>query len=90
MIAFVPVVFGALAAAAPETFTISDLWVRNNAAVVESASFTVNPGNFSCAGISSAALTAVVTCSEPEFSFYIEQNTVSNYNLTLYKETGIS
>lgn len=83
----VPAIVSALAAAA-ETVSVSDLVVRNIDNSIQAASFTVQPANVSCSVADEAAVSSVVVCGESAYRFYIEEASLSNYNLTIYKELG--
>lgn len=83
----VSAIFSALAAAV-ETVSVSDLIVRNIDNSIESASFTVQPANVSCSVSDQAAVSSAVVCGESAYRFYIEEVSLSNYNLTIYKELG--
>ncbi|CZR54600.1 uncharacterized protein PAC_04484 [Phialocephala subalpina] len=70
-------------ALADDTVTVSDLIIRNINSTIESASFSI--ANTTC---SASQPTAVVTCGDSPYRFYIEENSLDSYNLTIYEQTG--
>ncbi|KUJ15437.1 uncharacterized protein LY89DRAFT_783583 [Mollisia scopiformis] len=72
-------------ALADDTVTVSDLTVRNINSTIYSVSFSV--ANTTC---SASQPTAVVVCGDSPYRFYIEENSLDSYNLTIYEQTGVA